>query len=206
MKRVATKANWMKAKSLLAFSERGYDLLDKKRVVLIREMMSLMGQAKALEASIAAHFKEAYTAVEYVNITMGTDAVTDIAQALPLEAPFTLRLRSVMGVEIPEIVYTTPEGPQVPSYGFFRSNPTLDVAVFNFEQVKYLTYQLASIENAIFQLAAEIEKTQKRANALQKIQIPKFQAEVKSIAEELAEKEREDFFRLKRVKASKGRL
>ncbi len=200
MKVVATKSNLMKAKKLLSFSKRGYDLLDNKRMVLVREMMTLMGKAKRLEEEIAMHFTQAYKAVEYVNITMGSDAVTDISQAIPYEAPFAMRLRSVMGVEIPEIIYT--ETVMAPSYGFFRSNPSLDVAVSNFNRVKYLVYQLASIENAIFKLASEIKRTQKRANALDKIQIPKLQREVKYIGEALAEKEREDFFRLKRVKSS----
>ncbi len=66
-----------------------------------------------------------------------------------------------------------------------------------------MVYELAEIDNAIFKLATEINKTQKRANSLDKIQIPKFTEQVKQISDELAEKEREDFFRLKRVKSKK---
>ena len=69
-----------------------------------------------------------------------------------------------------------------------------------FNDVKYLTYELAEVENAVYRLAMEVKKTQKRANALQNIQIPKFEEIVKFITEVLEEKEREDFFRLKVVK------
>lgn len=70
-------------------------------------------------------------------------------------------------------------------------------------EIRYLIYELAEVEIAVFRLAEEIKKTQKRANALDKIQIPKFTVIVKSIENTLAEKEREDFFRLKKVKGLK---
>ncbi len=201
MKVVASKANLIKSKSMLDFSERGFSLLDIKRNVLIREMMLLLNRAKTVESQIGKLFKDAYRALEFVNITMGSVAVSDIAYAVSPEKPFDVRMRSVMGVEIPEVVYR--EEAYRPSYGFFRSNPSLDMAIQSFNRIKYLVYQLAEIENAVYKLANEIDKTQKRANSLEKIQIPKFQAQVKRIASELAEKEREDFFRLKRVKSKK---
>jgi len=66
--------------------------------------------------------------------------------------------------------------------------------------VKYLLYELAEIEASVYKLATEIKRTQKRANALQNIQIPKYESMVKNISEVLEEKEREDFFRLKVLK------
>ncbi len=196
-----TKANLIKSKSLLNFSSKGFELLDKKRNVLIREMMQLIETAKKLEDEMKELFASAYSAIEYLNITMGADAAMAFAEAIDLEQDFKIRHRSVMGVEIPEIIYE--ESELKLSYGFFRSNSSLDIAIQNFVKVKYLTYQLAEVENAIFKLAEEIKKTQKRANSLDKIQIPKFTAEVKEITSALEEKEREDFFRLKRVKAKK---
>ena len=63
--------------------------------------------------------------------------------------------------------------------------------------------ELAELENSVYKLAMEIKKTQKRANALDKIQIPKYESTIKYIEEVLEEKEREDFFRLKKVKDRK---
>lgn len=199
-----TKANLLKAKSLLGFSVKGFELLDKKRNVLIRELMGLMKRAEVLQAEITDAFKGAYTALQYANITMGSASIEEIAISIPLEDSYDILKHSVMGVELPEIKYqkTMLEAP----YGFFRSNPSLDVAVRYFNQVKYLVYELSELETSVFKLAMEIKKTQKRANALEKIQIPKYKALTKQIEEALEEKEREDFFRLKKVKdKTKGR-
>jgi len=87
-----------------------------------------------------------------------------------------------------------------PSYGFFNTNTSLDEARLKFNEVKYKLYELAEIENSIFKLAREIEKTSKRTNALQHILIPRYREQVKYIEEVLEEKEREDFFKIKKMK------
>lgn len=197
-----TKANLLKAKSLLSFSIKGFELLDKKRNVLIRELMSLMKRAENLQNQISSSFNESYHALEYAHITMGSAAVEEIAISIPLEEPYEILKKSVMGVELPEIKYQ--EVVLQAPYGFFRSNPSLDVAVRSFNHVKYLVYELSELETSVFKLAMEIKKTQKRANALDKIQIPKYKALTKQIEEALEEKEREDFFRLKKVKDKTG--
>jgi len=199
-----TKANLIKSKNMLGFSKNGYDLLDKKRNVLIREMMSLVTRAEAIQSKIDAYFKEAYDALQFSNITMGLNTVEEIAVSIPNDEDYDVRLRSVMGVEIPEVKFEKHD--MKPAYGFFRTNATFDVSVKRFNEVKYLIYELAELETSIYKLAMEIKKTVKRANALEKIQIPKYQAQVKYITEALEEKEREDFFRLKKVKSkTKGK-
>ncbi|MDO4793342.1 MAG: V-type ATP synthase subunit D, partial [Filifactor alocis] len=83
------------------------------------------------------------------------------------------------------------------------TNEKVDIAVMKFKDLRYLIYELAEIENAVFKISMEIKKTAKRANALQKIQIPKYEEAVKYIQEVIEEKEREDFFRLKKIKGKK---
>ena len=80
------------------------------------------------------------------------------------------------------------------------SNLGLWIKNWKFLEIKYLIYELAEIENAVYKIAMEIKKTGKRANALDKIQIPRYEEAVKYIQDVLEEKEREDFFRLKKVK------
>lgn len=197
-----TKANLLKAKNLLGFSMKGFDLLDKKRNVLIREMMGLISRAETIQKEIKAVYEEAYESLRFASITLGVNAVEEIAISIPRTESYQLLLTSVMGVEIPEIRYKK-EKFEV-SYGFFRTNAALDTAVRKFRRVRYLTYELAEVETKVYKLAMEIRKTQKRANALEKIQIPKYRGLVKKIEETLEEKEREDFFRLKRVKSKSG--
>lgn len=196
---IPTKANLMKSKSSLIFSRKGYDLLDRKRTVLIQEMMTLIDSAKVIEEKIEEKFAQGYEALKQASITMGVFHIEEIALALNLEKDYDIRFKSVMGVEIPEVVYEM-EDKIVPQYGFYRSNPSLDAAILKFVEVKYLCYQLAQVETSAYKLSIEIKKTQKRANALDKIQIPKLEKNIKFIEETLEEKEREDFFRLKVVK------
>lgn len=193
-----TKSNLMKAKSSLILSQSGFDLLDKKRNVLIKEMMALVDKAKGIQEEIYTQISEAYQALQTANITMGIRNVEDMTYSIPKDESFEVLLKSVMGVDIPTVRYKKHE--ITPSYGFFNTDLSLDVARQKFNEVRYKIYELAEIENSIFKLAKEIEKTNKRTNALEHIQIPKYREQVKYIQEILEEKEREDFFRLKRVK------
>ena len=196
-----TKANLMTAQVALDFSKKGYELLDKKRNVLIREMMSFMDRAKIIQQKMQEIFKEAYKALIMANITIGINEVNEVAESISQATEFTILTQSVMGVEIPQIKYEKRE--LEPYYSFYHTNTALDVALKEFHRVKYLLYELAEIEDSVYKLATEIKRTQKRTNALKNIQIPKYEALVKMISEMLEEKEREDFFRLKVLKKKK---
>ena len=198
-----TKANLMKSKSLLRFSNKGFDLLDKKRTVLIQEMMTLVESANTIEKKIEVAFAEVYEALKEVSITMGVFNLEEIVLAIEKEDDYQLRFKSVMGVEIPETIYKKREK-VTPQYDIYNSNPSLDAMIVKLNEVKYLSYQLAQLETSAYKLSLEIKKTQKRANALEKIQIPKLLSNIKFIEETLEEKEREDFFRLKIVKKKQG--
>ncbi|OOB77879.1 MAG: ATPase [Epulopiscium sp. Nele67-Bin001] len=193
-----TKSNLIKSKSSLELSKKGYELLDKKRNVLIREMMDLVEQVKSKQSSISDTMAEAYAALQVANVTMSIQKVDEITYSIPQDEHFEVLLKSVMGVEIPILKYTKEE--LEPHYSFYETNVAFDKAVIKFKEVQYQIYELAQLENSIFKLAKEIEKTQKRTNALSHIQIPKYRAQVKMIQDMLEEKEREDFFRLKKIK------
>ena len=188
----------MAAKSSLDFSKKGFELLDKKRNVLIREMMSYVSKAHELQNEVNITFSKAYKALESANINSGITNIEDIAMTVEEAKDYEILFKSVMGVEVPKIIFERKE--IEPKYGFYRSSAAIDEAMKEFNNVKYLTYELAEVENAVYRLAMEVKKTQKRANALQNIQIPKFEEIVKFVTEVLEEKEREDFFRLKVVK------
>ncbi len=193
-----TKANLMKSKGMLSFSKKGYDLLDKKRNVLIREVMGLVSRAENVQELISSIFENAYESLEYTNIIIGTNVVNELSSSVSKQEDYKILLKSVMGVEIPKVIYKKEN--LHPSHGLFRTNATFDNALKDFTEVKYLIYELAEIETTVYKLAMEIKKTQKRANGLEKVQIPRYTAIVKDIENALEEKEREDFFRLKKVK------
>ncbi len=193
-----TKSNLIKAKSSLALSKKGYELLDKKRNVLIKEMMEFVDKARNMHDEIYDVINEAYEALQKANITLGVKNVEDMSYSIPVDEHFDVLLKSVMGVDIPTVKYKDEK--IMPTYGFYNTNSALDEAREKFKDVRFKVYELAEIENSIFKLAKEIEKTQKRTNALQHKQIPKYKEQVKYIQEVLEEKEREDFFRLKKLK------
>lgn len=193
-----TKSNLIKAKSSLVLSKKGYELLDKKRNVLIKEMMEFVEKARNMHNDIYRVIEEAYEALQKANITLGVKSVEDMSYSVPDDEYFDILLKSVMGVDIPTVKYKDEK--IRPTYGFYNTNAALDEARQKFKDVRFKIYELAEVENSVFKLAKEIEKTQKRTNALQHIQIPKYKEQVKYIQDVLEEKEREDFFRLKKLK------
>lgn len=196
-----TKGNLIIAKNSLALSRQGFELLDKKRNILVREMMNMIDKAKKVNDEILVVFSEAYEALQDANISLGISVVQQIGFAIPEEESIQIRDQSVMGVEIP--IVSMDDRKMQPRYGFRMTNGTLDIARKKFEQVKILSAQLAEIENSIYRLATNIRRTMKRTNALKNIMIPKYEGITSTIENVLEEKEREEFSRLKVIKRVK---
>ncbi len=194
-----TKGNLLHSKKSLQLAKLGYDLMDRKRSILIREMMMLVDKVKLLRDEITEVYAEAYLALQAANISLGV--VSEISSAVTIEDGVKIVYRSVMGVEIPSV--SCSDKPIQFEYGFEDSNSKLDEATIKFNQVKKMTILLSEIDNSIYRLARAIQKTQKRANALQNIVLPNLKADIKFIAEALEEKEREEFTRLKVIKSQK---
>ena len=192
----------MLAKNSLALAKQGYELMDKKRNILIRELMNLIEEAKNIQTQIDSTFTEAYQALQQANIEVGIHYVQQIAQAVPVENGVRIKTRSIMGTEIPLVEHE--EEKKVPYYGFYNSSESVDAAREGFLKVKELTLKLSMVENSAYRLAMNIRKTQKRANALKNITIPAYTVLVKDISNALDEKDREEFTRLKVVKRMVG--
>ena len=192
-----TKGNLMKIKKSLELAKVGYDLLDRKRNILIRETMGLIDSAADIRSRIAESYRVAYQALEEANMSMGI--VDEFAAFVPVENGLTISSRSVMGVEIPTV--SLDPVPTDNYFGFRRTTAKLDEAYRRFNEVKQLTAKLAQTENSVYRLATGIKKAQKRANALKNIIIPRFEEQVKTITAALDEKDREEFSRLKVIKS-----
>lgn len=195
-----TKGNLMLAKSRLSISKQGYELLDKKRNVLIREIMALNQQATSIQNNIDNAFKEAYMALQNANINLGINNVEYFSYAIPEEKDVKISLRSIMGVLIPLVQYDQKEDKDNLNFSFENTSSALDIAYVKFNAVKKLVIRLSMIENSAYRLAINIKKTQKRTNALKNIIIPKYEKLVKNITEVLEERERDEFTRLKIIK------
>ena len=185
--------------SALKLARRGHGLLEQKRKILMSELMSRMKEAKEVQDSVRSIFEEAYFSLQMANITMGIDNVEKIAQLAPEEERFIVRLRSVMGIDIPEVDRIEPDVSPVYSMGGIAvgASSVLDNAYVNARHVVSMIARLAEIETTVYRLAIQIRKTLRRVNALEKVFIPRSESQIKHIAAVLDENEREDLTRIK---------
>lgn len=195
----ATKANLAAAKKSLDLALLGFELMDRKKNILVREMMSLVEDAANIRKEANECYEKAYRFLRLANTTLGF--CESFAHTVPTDTSLSMDFKSVMGVEIP--VIQSEEQPLMPYFGLMASNDYLDKAYVYFNEAKLKTVRLAEIECDVYRLADAVKTTRKRANALNNIMIPKFNADIKAISEALDEKEREDFTRLKVIKSRK---
>ena len=196
-----TKGNLIALKNSLALARNGYDLMDRKRNILVRETMELIEGAKEIQTKIVDAYIIAYDALQKANIDLGT--VDQIALTCPVDDSLKIYNRSVMGVVIPKAEIDPQK--EVNLFGYAATSQSFDIAVQKFNEVKALTVRLAEIESSIFRLSAAIRRTQKRANALKNIVIPRFISQVSNISDVLDEREREEFSHLKVIKRTHGK-
>lgn len=197
-----TKGNLMLAKNSLALAHQGYDLMDKKRNILLKELMSLIDEAKDIQEEIDQTFTKAYACLQRANIEHGISKVRELAFTVPIEDSIRIQTRSIMGTEIPHVKYDAKQNDL--TYSFSTTRESIDIAREAFREVKDLTIKLSMVENSAYRLATNIKKTQKRANALKNITIPMYSNLVYTISNALEEKEREEFTRLKVIKRMKS--
>ena len=190
-----TRGNLVRLTRDMAMAQSGHDLLDQKRQVLMMELVRYFYSAKKLHEDVERVFHDAYDALQKANISLGIDTVEDISESVPVTSGITVRLRSVMGVEIPDVDPLSAEA--IPSYSFHGSSGAMDAAYAKFRRVMVLLTQLAEIETSVYRLAVQIRKTHRRVNALEKVVIPQDLSEIRFISDVLEEGDREDFNRMK---------
>lgn len=193
---IPTKGELMRLTNAESLASKGYELMDRKRNILIREMMTMIQDVRQLRDSISQSFKEAYRALQDANITLGI--VSDIATSIPLDQGIHVKYRSVMGVELPKVSHTS-KHVRI-TYGLGSTNTKFDYAYKTFLELRDMIVKLAEIDNAVYRLANAIRKTKKRANALHQVVIPKLKQDIQFIKDTLEEKDRESFARQKMIK------
>lgn len=192
-----TKSNLINTKKSLELTKTGWEFLDKKRSILVREMMMTIDKAREIQSQMNRVYSEAYDAVREASVSQGLFGGYSLS--VPVDNSIEIEYRSVMGIEIPKI--TMSQGEIKPYYGMEDTCSQLDEAYLKFNELKGLICSLAEVESSVYRLAEAVKKTQKRANALKNIVIPGYEKTVKYISEALDENERESFSRLKVVKA-----
>ncbi len=193
-----TRSNLLRMKKELQFAQEGYEILDRKRIVLTSELIRVAHDAEAVQTEVWALLAKAYSSVEQARLTMGADNVEWAALAVNKTVEVDLKFRGVMGVALPQVAS---HGDMVEmTYGLGDTPATLDEASGAFREVVKRIPELAELVTAVWRLAGELRKTQRRVKALQYIFIPEYEETVLFIKAALDEREREETFRLKWLK------
>ena len=197
-----TRMELTRLKKKLATAIRGHKLLKDKRDELMRQFLDLVRENKALREKV-----EAGIAAANQNFVLARSGMTDEALNVALMAPkqevyLETETKNVMSVEIPVFKYKTrtSDPNDIYSYGFAFTSSDLDAAVKSLADVLPDMLRLAEIEKSCQLMAAEIEKTRRRVNALEHVMIPQMQANIKYITMKLDENERSTQIRLMKVK------
>lgn len=193
-----TRSNLLRMKQELQFAREGYEILDRKREVLTTELIRMAHDAGALQEKVWKLLATAYLALEQAKLTMGEDHVEWAALAMSQTVDVQLKFRGVMGVPIPMV--ESRGAPLEMTYSMGDTSATLDEASAAFREVLNRIPELSQLMTAVWRLAGELRKTQRRVKALQYIFIPEYEETVLFIKSALEEREREETFRLKWLK------
>ncbi|MBM3905553.1 MAG: V-type ATP synthase subunit D [Thaumarchaeota archaeon] len=197
----ATKIELLKYKRSSQVASMVQKILDDKRKVLLKNIEEMITEANKARGGIWEPLQDVYKSVNDAYLSLGTATVDSVAQSTPAVMEVDTKVKRVVDVTIPTLNVTEKDTKSMP-YGFADTNSSIDRAA---KQIKVLLPKIckaAEYENSIFALAKALEKTQKLLNALENVIIPQYRLRIKFILSTLEEREREEFARLKKVKAA----
>jgi len=198
---VATKIELLKYKRSSQVASMVQKILDDKRKVLLKNIEEMITEATKAREGIWEPLQDVYKSVNKAYLSLGTSTVDSVAQSTPAVMEVDAKIRRVVDVQIPALTVTEKDTKSMP-YGFADTNSSIDRASKQIKEMLPKLCKAAEYENSIFSLAKALEKTQKLLNALENIIIPQYQQRIKFILSTLEEREREEFARLKKVKAA----
>jgi len=184
-------------------AEKGHDLLREKRDALIAEFLDIIGEVRDIRKEVEAKLDEAFESLILAQALSGVEQVRQQSLMTGHRILIDSSTRSIMGVQIPilELPDKLVRNVTERGYSLIDSSSALDRAARSFEEALQLIIKLGEMEEAVRNLAGEVEKTKRRVNALEYIMIPSLKATRKYIRMRLEEMERENFTRLKKIKA-----
>src|SRR3989344_2306615 len=195
-----TRSELMKLKKKIKLAKSGYNLLKKKRDGLILDFFEVLGKAKTLRSEMTNFYNGAQNRMNIARMLESDLAIKSIALAMKNRPEIDLKTKSIMGVKVPKINQldlqkkNSERGP-----GIFNSAAVTETAE-DYEKLVEKVIVAAEVETSMRKLLQEIEKTKRRVNALEFAVIPQMQKSANFIRLRLEEMERENIFRMKRIK------
>lgn len=193
-----TKSSRLAVGRSLQFATEGFELLEQKRQILVMELMGWLARARNVEQEVTERLARAYEALRQAALAAGSAKLAREAVAIHPTHRVKVREHRLMGLHLARLeAEVAPGGPE---FGFADSSARSDEVKLAFESALEAITRLAEVENAVFRLAQELRRTQRRVNALEKIFIPTYQETFKYIGEALEEHEREELVIMKMAK------
>ncbi len=202
-----TRSELLEIKKKIKLTEAGYKILKMKRDGLILEFFKILEEAKCVRQKIVENYEKAMEKIAIAKAVDGVFAVRSAAFALKAHPEIKLRSKNIMGLVVPEIETTSVRTTlDKRGYGVIGTSTYIDEAAEAFEDLVETIIKAAEIETTMKRLLDEIEKTKRRVNALEYKVIPGLKEAEDFIEFRLEEIERENIFRLKRIKQKAGAI
>lgn len=198
-----TKSNLLREKETLALAEEGYDLLERKREILMLELMKRIDEVKGLEAELRKRSGTAYPVLRRMLLRAGRESARELSAGVKADFAAKERRVQVTGISMPALEAVAPEHRLQVS--FMNSFADSDETAAEFSALLEVIARMAGLRAIVWRLAKEVRKTQRRVNALEKMVIPESKAVKAFIEASLEEREREAVFSTKLLKARKER-
>lgn len=192
-----TRMQLLEIRKRKLLATKGHELLSQKRDALISAFFDIIKDRKEKRKEMEDRIREAFDAFMGAEMLMGEEQVRALSDEISVERGVEVEKRNIMGVPIVE--FRAGEGGGA-NYGILDTTSSLDESVKKGRAALDAIVEVAGIEGSIQKLGKEIEKTKRRVNALEHIFIPRLEGTISYIERQLEEREREDFFRRKRMK------
>jgi V/A-type H+-transporting ATPase subunit D len=197
-----TRSQLIELKKRITLSKKGYKLLKMKRDGLIMEFFKMLEDAKKIRASVGENYAKGQQAIHIAEAVEGAMPIRSAAQALVKSPTIQTGKKNVMGVVVPTISGESVRTPLLErGYGIIGTSPRIDEAATRYEALVETIIKAAEVETSIKKMLDEIEKTKRRVNALEFKVIPELEQARDFIRLRLEEMERENVFRLKKIKS-----
>ncbi|WP_254821287.1 V-type ATP synthase subunit D [Haloglomus halophilum] len=199
-----TRKNLMAIEERIELSERGHDTLEKKRDGLIMEFMDILDQAQDVRDQMDDRYERAQRAINMARAMEGDVSVRGAAAALKEHPEITTQSKNIMGVVVPQIESSkVKKSLDERGYGVVGTSARIDEAAEAYEELLETIILAAEVETAMKKMLTEIETTKRRVNALEFTLLPQLYENQEYIEQKLEEQEREEIFRMKKIKAKK---
>ncbi|MFW5637079.1 MAG: V-type ATP synthase subunit D [Thermodesulfobacteriota bacterium] len=194
-----TRGTLLRLKDELKGVRTRHDLLDRKREVLIQELMSRLEKAENLEQESRDYFQAAHQAIQKARMRMGSDRIDWISLSPTVRFDVDVSARTIMGLKIPSVEIDI-QSSDTPPYGVSDTSAALDEAREKWMDVLRFLADASDIFTSVWRLAMELRKTQRQVNALESTLIPRYRNTIRHIESRLEEEEREEIVIAKKVK------